>query len=109
MTGLAVMLKELGFNVEVVYYCKKEFYLNFLQENGVKGVFLQKAANKYRRYFAIKQYIKKYNPNTIISFSRSPSIITCLMKLLGFKFKLITSERSTTQYIGVMERILFSL
>lgn len=109
LTGLSVMLKEIGYDVKVCYYVKKEFYLPFLQENGVEGVFLQEASNKYRRYFAIKQYIKRYNPNTIISFSRSPSIITCLIKLLGGKFKLITSERSTTQHIGVMEKILFYL
>ena len=109
LTGLAVMLKEQGYEVEVCYYIKKEFYLPFLTENGVKGVLLNEAANKYKRYFAIKRYIKEFNPDTVVSYSRSTSMITCLMKLLGSKFKLIVSERNTTQKIRIAEKIHFFL
>lgn len=109
LTGLAVMLKEQGYEVEVCYYIKKEFYLPYLKENGVNVTFLKNAANKYKRYFAIRRYINISNPDTVISYSRSTSMITCLIKLLGAKYKLIVSERNTTQEIGKMERIQFFL
>ena len=109
LTGLAVMLKEQGYEVEVVYYCKKEFYLPFLEENGVKGVLLNEAANKYKRYFAIKRYIKEFRPDTVVSYSPSTSMITCLMKFLENKFKLIVSERNTTQKNTWREKIRFFL
>lgn len=109
LTGLAAMLKERGYEIEVIYYIKKDFYLPFLQEKGVKGTWLKEAKNKYKRYFVIKRYIKKFNPDTIISYSRSTSMITCLIKLLGASYKLIVSERNTTQKMSRMERIQFFL
>lgn len=109
LTGLAVMLKEQGYEIEVVYYCKKEFYLPFLEENGVKGVFLSSAVSKSRRVFSIRKYIKEYNPDTIISYSASSCMILCSLKLLGGKFKLIVSERNTTQKNTLREKIRFFL
>ena len=109
LTGLAVMLKEQGYEVEVVYYCKKEFYLPFLEENGVKGVFLSTAVSKFRRLFAIQKYIKDYNSDTIISYSPTSCMILCILKVLGGKFKLIVSERNTTQKNTMREKIRFFL
>ncbi len=109
LTGLAVMLKEQGYEVEVVYYCKKEFYLPFLEENGVKGVFLSSAVSKFRRVFSIRKYIKDYNPDIIISYSPTSCMILCILKVLGGKFKLIVSERNTTQKNTLREKIRFFL
>ena len=109
LTGLAVMLKQHGYEVEVWYYVKKEFYLSFLQENGVIGRFLPDAASAKMRFFALRKHIKAYHPDTVISYSTSPSMITCLLKLLGAKFNLIVSERNTTQQIGKTEKLRFFL
>lgn len=109
LTGLAAMLKEQGYDVEICYYIKKEFYLPFLQDNGVKGTLLNEAANKFKRFFVIRRYIRNNKPDTIISYSRSTSMITCLVKILKGKFKLIVSERNTTQSVGLMERMQFFL
>lgn len=109
LTGLAVMLKEQGHEVEVVYYYKKEFYLPFLQENGVKTCFLNYAASKYKRIFSIKKYEERFNPDTVISYSSSSSMILCALKIFGGKFKLIVSERNTTQKITFREKLRFFL
>jgi len=109
LTGLAVMLKQQGCQVEVCYYVKKEFYLLYLQENGVNSCFLKEATNLQKRFFALRKHIKAFNPDTVISFSASPSMITCLLKLLGAQFNLIVSERNTTQQIGKMEKLRFFL
>jgi len=107
LTGLAVMLKQQGYDVEVWYYVKNEFYLPYLQDNGVDGRYLAGARNPQKRLFVLRKNIKLYNPNVIISYSASSSMISCLLKLLGAKYNLIVSERNTTQHLDLRERFKF--
>lgn len=107
LTGLAVMLKQHGYEVEVAYYIKKEFYLPFLLGNDVKVKFLSEAANPRTRLFAISRYIKSWNPDTIITYSESLGMIASLLKFLGLKYRLIVSERNTTQQLNSREKIKF--
>ena len=107
LTGLAVMLKQQGYEVEVWYYIKKEFYLPYLQENGVVGRYLPNAANSKTRFFALRKHINLYRPDTVISYSTSSSMITCLLKFFGARFKLVVSERNTTQKIDKREKFKF--
>ena len=109
LTGLAVMLKQQGYQVEVCYYVKMEFYLPYLQKNGVESYYLAEVANPKKRFFALRKHIKALKPDTVISYSYSPSMITCLLKLLGAKFNLIVSERNTTQEVGKMVKLRFFL
>lgn len=109
ITNLAVLLRKQGHEVEVAYYVKKEFYLSFLLENGVKGCYLPEAANSRKRFFVLNKHIKAIRPDTVISYSASPSMITCVLKLLGAKFNLIVSERNTTQCLGKREKTKFFL
>lgn len=109
LTGLAVMLKQKGLKVEVCYYVKNEFYLSYLDDNGVDSCFLSEATNSRKRFFVLRKHIKSFKPDTIISYSASPSMITCLMKLLGAKFNLIVSERNTTQQLTFREKLRFFL
>lgn len=107
LTGLAVMLKQQGHEVEVWYYVKKEFYLPYLQENGVEGRYLPDAASANKRYFAFRKHIKVYRPDTVISYSTSPSMIACVLKRFGAKYRLIVSERNTTQKLTLNEKLRF--
>lgn len=107
LTGLAVMLKQHGYEVEVAYYIKKEFYLSFLIENEVKVKYLSEAANPRTRLFAISRYIRSWNPDTIITYSESLGMIASLLKFLGLKYRLIVSERNTTQQLNSREKIKF--
>lgn len=109
LTGLAVMLKQQGYDVEVCYYVKKEFYLPYLQDNGVNAIFLSEATSLRKRFFALRKHIKAYKPDTIVSYSASPSMISCLLKFLGIKFNLIVSERSNTQKITNGVKLRFFL
>lgn len=109
LTGLAVMLKQQGYQVEVCYYVNRQFYLPYLQGNGVESSYLIKAANPKKRFFAMRKHIKAFKPDTVISYSVSPSMITCLLKLLGMKFNLIVSERSNTQKITNGVKLRFFL
>lgn len=109
LTGLAVMLKQRDYQVEVCYYIKNEFYLKLLQIKGVDNCFLSKAKNPCKRFIALRKHIKTLNPNTVISYSVSPSMITCILKMLGAKFNLIVSERNTTQQLTFREKLRFFL
>lgn len=109
LTGLAVMLRQKGYQVEVCYYIKKEFHLPYLQENGVAACFLAEATNPKKRFFALWKHIKSFKPDIVISYSVSPSMITCLLKLLGVKYNLIVSERNTTQQLNAREKLRFML
>ncbi len=106
---LAVQLAEKGYKVEVLYYIKKEFYLPFLKEHSVKATYLKEASRPKSRFFVLRQYIKDVKPDTIITYSVSPGMIACALKLLGGKFKLIVSERNTTQKLNKREKLKFFL
>lgn len=109
ISNLAVLLNKQGYEVEVAYYVKKEFFLPFLEENGVKGVYIAGATKPRKRFFSLWKYIKRKRPDTIISYSTAPSMITCALKALGADFKLIVSERNTTQQLNRIARIKFFL
>lgn len=109
LTGLAVMLKQQGYDVEVWYYVQREFFVPVLNENRVGTRFLADAANPRKRFFAFRRHIRQWKPDTVISYSASPSMIVCLMEMLGAKFRLIVSERNTTQKLNRREKIKFFL
>lgn len=109
LTGLAVFLKNAGYNIKVITWVKKQFYLNYLIENQVNYELLERAANKYTRVFILYKTIKKHNPDVIISYLPAPSISLCLVKMLGLRFKLIVSERSATREINLRDKVKFWL
>jgi glycosyltransferase involved in cell wall biosynthesis len=88
---------------------RNEFYLPYLQENGVVGRFLSNTNKFWNRFHTFKREIKKYHPDTIISYSASPSMISCMLKILGARFNLIVSERSNTQKITKNVKLRFFL
>ena len=109
VSSLAVLLKQQGCVIEVWYYVKKDFYLPYLQDNGVVGRYLPGANYPWRRFFVLGKHVKSFHPDTVISYSSSSSIVACMLRLLFLKFNLIVSERSTTQHIDIRERIKFFL
>lgn len=107
LTGLAVMLKQNGYEVLVGYYVKKDFYLPYLKENGVSALYFADANSLHKRFFALRKHIRDINPDTIISYSASPSIIACVLKRMGGLFHLVVSERNTTQELTFREKMRF--
>ncbi len=108
LVGLAKLLKYKNYNVKVCTYHNIDFYKNLLVENGIVNDVIY--SKKYiLRIFAVTKYLKKENPDWVIAYLESPSLIACLAKLLGGKFKLMVSERNTTQHVGKNEKIRFLL
>lgn len=109
LSGLAVLLKQHGYNVEVWYYSPRHFYSKDLEKENVKFRYIPEAENKYKRLGVIRKELLKAKPDTVITYLNTPSIIGCISKITGGKFNLIVSERNTTQNLGITDRIKFFL
>ena len=107
LTGLAAMLKEKGNDVKVVTYYHKDFYRSVLDKAGVKFEYLAKAQSKIRRIPELAKAIHSFRPEAVIAYSPSAAEVTCLLKRIGFKYKLIVSERNTTQFYDKREKVRF--
>lgn len=109
LVGLARMLKEDGEQVKVITYHNDPFYLPSLEESDIEYENVGKAKNKYLRLYYIHKVIKQYKPDWVIAYLDMPCILACVCKLLGGEFKLLVSERNTTQKLTVRERLKFWL
>lgn len=109
LVGLAKLLKEDGIQVKVVTYHDIPFYLPTLIENNIKYENIRKAHIKWKRFFLIYWMIRREKPDWIIAYLNTPCILTCLCKLLGGNFKLLVSERNTTQRLALKDRVKFLL
>lgn len=109
--GLAKLLKEKGYYVRIIYYEDYAFYKPFLDKNQIEHILLSSNSNKLFHYPSvykqIKQQITSYNPDVVISYLRIPSIICSFIHRNNRNFKLIVSERNTTQILDWLERLKF--
>jgi len=109
LVGLASFLKEKGYDVIVTCYHDNRFHVDRLVSNGVPYLFLEKAKKTTFRLWHIALYFRKLKPDVVIAYLGTPSICACVAKLFNHGFKLIVSERSTTQHTGLNEKIRFNL
>lgn len=109
LVGLAVLLKQQGYEVKVCTYFDIDFYKQYLDENRVENEIIPNAGNTKKRIFAVRRYFQIEKPNWVIAYQETPSMVACLTKIMGCKFHLIVSERNTTQNMGLNERIRFCL
>ncbi len=109
MVGLASFLKERGYDVVVAFYHPEMFYADSLLSKGVPYVYLKKAQRNATRIYYIARYIRKFKPDVVIAYLFTPCICASLATLTNHSFKLIVSERNTTQVTGRYEKIRFRL
>ena len=109
LVGLAYLLNYSGYDISVMTYHNDSFYMPVLSDNGIPHVYDSSFESPLRRIPLIASRIKKMAPDVVIAYQESPSLIACCSKLLSGRFKLIVSERNTTQYIGMNERLRFFL
>lgn len=109
LVGLAKLLHESQYDVTVLTYHKDEFYLPFLQEHAIRYVQLQNAQKTLQRIAAVIKYVKQENPDVLIAYQETPSLIACVVKMLVPKTKVIVSERNTTQVLNFSTKLRFYL
>lgn len=109
LVGLAIMLKEKDYNVTVATYHNIDFYKKQLDDAGVRNLVIPNGSNKKMRIWAVRTFLKKERPDWVVSYQETPSLLACIAKVTGCKFRLIVSERNTTQAVGMNERVRFFL
>lgn len=108
MVILGNQLCEYGHEVFVVTYHPLDFYRSSLS-NKINYLYATEASNTLLRIPIIYKIFKQLKPEVVISYLDVPNIIACICKLMGLRYKLITSERNTTQSLSGMERTKFYL
>lgn len=109
LCGLAVQLKKLGYKVEVWTYVKDEFNIGILEKGKIVYRCYEDKGIKYMRIIRFFWLFKRSNPHLVIAFLPTPSMIACICKMFGCRFKLIVSERNTTQVMTLREKVKFFL
>lgn len=107
IVGLASFLRDKGYDVEVVFYHKNLFYEDVLRKAGVPHTYLKKAENNIALVPVLSKHIKKVQPDVVVAYLELPSMAACISSFFNHNFKLIVSERNTTQHTGIAERIRF--
>ena len=110
MVYLACLLKDQGYEVKVITYHNQPFYTSVLTGEHVDCENIEGTENKLLRMFYIEKSIRKYQPNCVIAYLDGPCIIASVLRLCcRHKWKLLVSERNTTQKLTWQERIKFML
>lgn len=109
LVGLASFLKERGYDVTVAAYYDDLFYERELKTCEVPYVYIKQARKTTFRIWYIARFIRKFKPDVVIAYLETPSICACIAKIFIRGFKLIVSERNTTQHTGFNEKIRFNL
>lgn len=109
LAGLASFLVKKDYDVIVATYHDDCFYVDQLQANEVSYIYLKKANNSFLRIWHVARYIRRTKPDVVLSYLETPSICACIAKVFNSSFKLIVSERNTTQHTGCNEKIRFNL
>lgn len=109
LVGLAIMLKDAGYDVTVATYYNIDFYKHWLDECSVRNIIIPQANKILKRIAAVRSFFKKERPDCVIAYQETPSLVACIAKASGCKFRLIVSERNTTQTIGRNEHVRFFL
>lgn len=109
LVGLAILLKKRDYYVKVSTYYDIDFYKDLLNDACVTHELIPGADNTKKRIWAVRSYFMKERPYLVIAYQETPSLVACTAKVLGCRYKLIVSERNTTQKISINDRIRFFL
>lgn len=109
LAGLACMLKERGVDVSVFTYYPIMFYEEILRQHHVPCDVIEEAGNHRRRFFCLRKKLLAAQPDWVVAYLDTPCIMASLIRWAGGKFRLIVSERNTTQLLTRRERLKFWL
>lgn len=96
-------------DVQVWTYYPHDFYLPILESNKVRYRYLKELQDKKTRIIKLYSALKDEKPDVVIAYLDTVTTIACICKFLRLRFKLIVSERNTTQTLTVRDRIKFFL
>lgn len=109
LVGLAALLKGKGLDVGVAYYHDNHFFRSYLEEHHVGNYYIAETKNRWKKFVRFRKFIKNYSPDVVVAYLDGPAVLCCLLRLLGYNFRLIVSERSLTEFLNWKRRIKFWL
>ena len=109
LVGLAGLLQQKGHLVQVVTYHDTPFYESDLKHLGIKHLCFQRPNSKVKLIVRIRHLFKEQRPDVVFSYLDTPNTIASVLKLTGMKYKLIVSERNTTQRLTLRDKTRFFL
>jgi glycosyltransferase involved in cell wall biosynthesis len=96
---LASAIKERGHNVSFLIYYVSHFYSAVLEKRQI-DVHLMEVPNRFRRIVKTREFIRKGNFDTVLSFLEGPNFICEIAGLPSRKWKVIVGERSANPNIN---------
>lgn len=110
MIGLASMLHNKGYQVDLVTYYSHDYNEELVRRYGIGALTLHVKSSRLSKLKAIRNHIRQSGGyDCVIAFKDGPCVISCLLRMVGMHFKLIVSERNTTQTKDWSTRIKFFL
>lgn len=109
LVGLSVLLKAKGYIVQVVTYHNTPFYEGELVKYGIRHLCIHKPKRNIGLIWCVWQAFLELQPDVVISYLDSPNSIACIVRLIGMNFRLIVSERNSTQRLTKKEKVKFFL
>lgn len=109
LAGLAVLLKEKGVDVSLAYYHDNHFFRSYLEEHHVGCYYITETKNRWKKFLRFRRFVKDYSPDVVVAYLDGPAVLCCLLRLLGYNFRLIVSERSLTEFLNWKRRGKFWL
>lgn len=104
---LAIYLKKIGCDVKLCIFYNENFYTDFLYEGGVEAIVYPEGQNIMHRPRVITRIVRMWRPDLVISYNRGSSISAALVRHWVGGFRLVVSERNTTQRLSLADRIKF--
>ena len=109
MAGLAGLLYQRGFNVDIATYHKHDMNLFLKKKYGIESHNLDCENSQWDKFKKVRRFIKNGRYDTVIAYKDGATKLACLCKLSGLNYHLIVSERNTTTILSKAERVKFFL
>ena len=107
--GLATLLKEKNYVVDVVTYLPSDFYGSLVEQINGSFLYLDVKPNKINKFLAVRNCVLKGKYDVVIAYKDGATMLSCLLKLSGCHMSLIVSERYTTQFVTLRDKAKFFL
>lgn len=112
IVGLAILLKEKGYNVDLLSYHSDNFYEEMAHRGGVEPILLENVHTPLSKIIAVRKHIKRTGGcDWLIAYKGGPNTIGCLLRMTGMRFRLIVSERTSNRcrQLSWRERLRYQL